>query len=241
MINPKFKNNLSYLIILLIGSFILYFLFGLYAIFMIPLFLSSLILQKFINSKYEYKKKFLDKKNSFLNFLRFIVMKTELENKGAISILESASQNNKDIYANKLLKRLNLGENIDQSLSDIKDNLSAPIINEIIGNLKNGMSLDKSINSVLNSEMNLIDYNYMTNIESIKKYSIATTLTSIIIPTFLIFGFIGYSILNPLSIMFIIFASVLLFVLPIINLIIKNKMSLFYYQIQESEESLSNW
>ncbi len=241
MINPKFKNNLSYLIILLIGSFTLYFLFGLYAIFMIQLFLSSLIIQKFINSKYEYKKKFLDKKNSFLNFLRFIVTKTELENKGAISILESASQNNKDIYANKLLKRLNLGENIDQSLSDIKDSLSAPIINEIIGNLKNGMSLDKSINSVLNSEMNLIDYNYMTNIESIKKYSIATTLTSIIIPTFLIFGFIGYSILNPLSIMFIIFASVLLFVLPIINLIIKNKMSLFYYQIQESEESLSNW
>ena len=241
MINHKFKNNLSYLIILLIGSFTLYFLFGLYAIFMIQLFLSSLIIQKFINSKYEYKKKFLDKKNSFLNFLRFIVTKTELENKGAISILESASQNNKDIYANKLLKRLNLGENIDQSLSDIKDSLSAPIINEIIGNLKNGMSLDKSINSVLNSEMNLIDYNYMTNIELIKKYSIATTLTSIIIPTFLIFGFIGYSIINPLSIMFIIFASVLLFVLPIINLIIKNKMTLFYYQIQESEESLSNW
>ncbi len=108
MINPKFKNNLSYLIILLIGSFTLYFLFGLYAIFMIPLFLSSLIIQKFINSKYEYKKKFLDKKNSFLNFLRFIVTKTELENKGAISILESASQNNKDIYANKLLKRLKI-------------------------------------------------------------------------------------------------------------------------------------
>lgn len=188
----------------------------------------SIAVIKFIDKTYKKIENLHKLQNAFMNSLNLLYYEIAFKPTNLINSIRNVSggSNNKEVcsYLKNISKRVNYGEKVIEALDDGCPPEIHDTVVSIKGNLSAGMDFSKSIYSVYKSEIDKEQDLSEYKAYSAQKYSTLGILASVVMPSFIMFGVIGYSIINSFFKIFMVFSVVLTCIIPPIYLIIKLKM-----------------
>lgn len=217
-----------YISLLTIVGLIFYWLFNIYSILLILPFGMTILFIKFINKNYQDMENSHKIRSNFVQSINMLYYETKLKHLSLINGIKetSISSNNKEVcsYFKSISRRVTYGEKLIDALDDKCPNEIYDMVSSIKGNISSGMDFGKSSYSVYKSEINKENDLSEYKAYSAQKYSTLGILASIVMPSFIMFGVIGYSIINSFLKIFWAFSIVLTCIIPPVYLIIKLKM-----------------
>lgn len=202
--------NYAFLLIMVLIDAIISIYLG--KLILLPLLISISSIIFYLNLMHSKDVVDLEYKKEFLNFLQNLSIQLKEHGNIFISIRNINPESYKLLnnFIKEIKARLNLNETLDDTLANINQKSISALISDIVENLSINMDLSKTISSINSSIIGEIKRSYDYMYISAQKYQILDTLSSVIIPAFMIFGFIGYSIISTNS-------SILIFVVPILS------------------------